>query len=218
MTDGTHDDEDEPQDPRFVALAAILDELIEKLCERHYDAKTQEHQLTSRIAEAIEEAYQEISIDGIQISIRVQELPDRGSGSLERPTGADLYISIVRIDEPGRAVSKGILVQSKWDDALSPLRTLRQQSEDMLRRSDEFYVWIYGPHGASVIPATEFREPNPDLDSDMTAGDLIGKAIECTAGDEEIGRNLDLPLVESLNRQLEELAAPTALSFVVTRV
>lgn len=51
----------------------------------------------------------------------------------------------------------------------------------------------------------------------MTAGNLIGKAMECTAGDEEIGRDLDLPIVKSLNRKLEELAAPTALSFVVTQ-
>ena len=137
MTDTTEGgDEKEPQDPQFIALAAAIDDLTQQLLQRHYDAKTQEHQLTSRIAQALESHYGDIIIDGIRIRISVQEMPDRGSGSLERPTGADLYISIVRTDEPGRPVSKGLLVQSKWDDALHSIGRLREQSRDMLDRTD----------------------------------------------------------------------------------
>jgi hypothetical protein len=84
----TIDSGEEPEDPRFVALAAVIDELIQEQCERHYHAKTQEHQLSSRIAQAIEGRYQQVTVDGIRISVRVQELPDRGPGSLERSTGA----------------------------------------------------------------------------------------------------------------------------------
>jgi hypothetical protein len=130
---------------------------------------------------------------------------------------ADLYISIVRTDEPGRPVSKGLLVQSKWDDALGSIGRLREQSEDMLDRSDESYVWIYERDGVAVVPAKKLRDPRPDFDSDVTAGDLIGAAMECRAGDERLGRDINLPTVESLNQKLEELGVPTALSFQVTR-
>jgi hypothetical protein len=216
MTDSTRDD-DEPEDPRLLLLAVLIEELIEDLCGRHYDATTQEHQLSSRIAQAIEERLKELDIVGLRVSVQVQEMPDRGRGSLERLTGADLYISVVSTDEAGNTLSKGILVQSKWDDTLHSLGRLREQSEDMLARSEESYVWVYRREGVVVVPATELRKPRPDFDTDMTVGDLIGKAIECRAGDEDIGRDLDLPLVQSLNRKLEELRTPIALSFEVTR-
>jgi hypothetical protein len=49
---------------------------------------------------------------------------------MEKRSGADLYISLVRFDG-GQPVSKGMLVQSKWDYALrhgSERRVLRDQS------------------------------------------------------------------------------------------
>jgi hypothetical protein len=79
------------------------------------------------------------------VQVAVQELSDRGRGWKERKVGADLYISIVVEDEQGNARS---IEMGPCGRAIS----LREQSEEMLRRSKESYVWIYDLHGVSVVP------------------------------------------------------------------
>jgi hypothetical protein len=64
--------------------------------------------------------------------------------------GADLYISIVRKDGK-KPVSKGMLVQSEWDDTI---HTATGQAKQMIERSPEgSYVWAYGPKTVDVVPA-----------------------------------------------------------------
>jgi N-acetylmuramoyl-L-alanine amidase len=117
----------------------LIDGVIAHSCARHYEADTQEHQLTSRIAQAIEHELGNVRIGETRVRIAVQELSDRGRGSKERAVGADLYISIV-VESEDESISKGMLVQSKWDHAFSrssELGRLRDQSHEMLRRSKE---------------------------------------------------------------------------------
>jgi hypothetical protein len=77
----------------------------------------------------------------LDVEVMVQPLPAR---TLESDVGADLYISIVRKDSP-KPVSKGMLVQSKWDDTVG---TVGAQARTMVERSPEgSYV---GPTGHMV--------------------------------------------------------------------
>jgi hypothetical protein len=191
--------------------------VIAQTCRRHHDADTQEHQFSSRIAQALEHELNNVSVSGMQVQITVQELPDRGRGSKEKAVGADLYVSIV-IKEGDETESKGMLVQSKWESTITEDRSLRRQTEDMLRRSRDSYIWAYGPQGISVFPAhAEGLAAAASGDGGTTVGKLLTAGIACTAGDKGIGRDPDKPLVESLNAQLRELAVGTALSIVAIR-
>src|SRR5258708_24572852 len=105
-------DEGTPRSPRerdVGLLGILIDGVIAQKCRRHYGADTQEHQLSSRIAEAIEHELGGIRIGDMSVQVTVQELPDRGRGSKEKKVGADLYVSIV-VDDGRAAVSKGMLV------------------------------------------------------------------------------------------------------------
>lgn len=203
-----------PTDPRIRGLAEAIDDKLQEICGEHYDALTQEHQLTSRIAQALDDLRNQR--DGLAVEVTVQELPDKGPDSLERPVGADVYVAVVRSDNQAKPVSKGILAQTKWDD--SPLRDLRRQEGDMLDRSDESYVWIYGPEGVYVVPAERNRRRRPDLDKATSVGELLVTAIECRAGDPELGPDLSKPSRQAMREKLEELAAPAGLLFEVVRL
>jgi hypothetical protein len=212
---GRSDDGEEPRDPRFEGLAEAIDGKHKEMCEEHYDALTQEHQLTSRIAQALDDLRNQRH--GLAVEVTVQELPDKGSSSLEKPVGADIYVAVVRRDDPQKAVSKGLLAQTKWDD--SPMGDLRRQEKDMLDRSDESYVWIYGPEGISVIPAQRDRpRGRPDKTSATSVGDLVVTAIECHAGDPNLGPDLTKPRREAIRERLEALAIPAGIMFEVTRI
>jgi hypothetical protein len=120
-----------------------------------------------------------------------------------------------------RPVNKGMLVQSKWDYALrhaSERRRLRDQSRDMLARTQDAYVWVYEDTGVAVVPATVAASPIRPIPLQWprrTVGELVADGLRCTAGDHAIGRNLDQPIVPSLNTMLERLSAETAMEFVV---
>jgi hypothetical protein len=76
------------------AIGDMIDGIVAQECMRHYHAETQEHQLTAKIAGAIEHQMGGASIDGYTVGMAIQDVPDKGKGSKERKTGADLYISL----------------------------------------------------------------------------------------------------------------------------
>ena len=141
---------------------------------------------------------------------------------MEKPSGADLYISVA-IRNAEKSFSKGILVQSKWDRAFAhskERRRLRTQARYMLDRTQESYIWIYEPTGIRVMRATAIFPPAllPIAVSGTTVGELIAAGLRCNAGDPRIGRDMGLPLVESLDSMLERLAAKTGLELALRAI
>jgi len=208
-----------PADDMLDRLAVVIDGVVAQECAHHYHAHTQEHQFSSRLAQAIESELRHFPMPGLDIEVVTRDFPDRGRGSMEKRSGADLYISLVRFDGE-QPVSKGMLVQSKWDYALrhgSERRRLRDQSRNMLARTDASYVWVYEEAGVAVVPAIDAASlARPILRwPRRTIGELVAGGLRCTVGDRAIGRNLDQPLVTSLNTMLDQLSAETALEFVV---
>src|ERR1700724_65890 len=104
-----------------------------------------------------------------------------------------------------------MLVQAKWHHALMRGgKEFRNQANRMLRRSEDSYVWVYGPEGVWAVPALRATYPRPPYDftkDGMSVGELITKGLRCNAGDEKIGRNLEFDPVPSMNHVMRRLSA-----------
>jgi hypothetical protein len=81
--------------------------------QKHYDALTQEPQLTAKIAEAIELTLDRTDFGDLNVRVAVRDFPPQGRGALEGKVGADVYISTAVIGEDGEDVSKGMLAHSR---------------------------------------------------------------------------------------------------------
>ena len=216
MVDDRIDDERARRNSALDGLGKLIDGIVVQECVRHYDALTQEHQFTSKLAGAVERELAGTRIDGCSVDVSLQDTPDKGPGSLERKIGADLYISVVlQSDDEEHPVSKGILVQAKWDRTLSiDGPDTRRQLSDMLHRSRASHVWVYSRSGVVSIPAADFMQ-GKTAEHVTTPGQLIADGLKCTEGDQHIGRDLGKPLVQSLNEIIREIAARKALSLRV---
>jgi hypothetical protein len=152
------------------------------------------------------------------LSVHLQDIPDKGRGSMEKKIGADLYISIV-LDAPDESFSKGMLAQAKWDRTFSPTDTgLQAQSQRMFSRSEASYVWIYQPTGIAVVPAEDVMGGTVQYDNAKTVGGLIADGLRCQEGDRTIGRNTSVAVDASLNEMLEQLVTDRGLDIKVQEV
>jgi hypothetical protein len=215
-------------------VSQVVTGVVSEACKRHYDAPTQEHQFTAKVAQALETELNGANIAGFKILI--QDFPDKGPGSWEKRSGADLYISIVydpyedlREDDvfaeeaEGNSedgfddvVNKGILIQSKWDGDLSASKKkLDEQQEQMLAHSDEAYVWVYEPLNIAVVSAGKMRAGRFDYSDAITVGELVADSLRCTRGDTRLGRDLSLPVPQSIRQVMEELSVGRAIAMTL---
>jgi hypothetical protein len=97
---------------QIAQLASDIESAVNSVTIEHYPAVTQEHQLTSRIAQALEDSLNGKQYGVASVSVITQELPDRGRSSLEKPLGGDMYVGISLEGD----FDKGLLIQAKWDE------------------------------------------------------------------------------------------------------
>jgi hypothetical protein len=197
----------------FAAIQERVDQAVSRVVEGHYDALTQEPQLTAKIAGAIEATLDEFDYGDLNIKIAVRDFPAQGPGALEGKVGADVYVSVAIIGEDRKDVSKGMLAQAKWDYTTKDAK-LPGQIDKMMDRSESSYVWEFGPHRVTSFPAGDYFNPAPDSHG-QTIGSLIANGLRCEEGDPGIGRDLTKPLITSLNEIMQDLGVNTALSFTV---
>jgi hypothetical protein len=184
---------------------------------QHWGRPTQEPQLTAKIAENLERL-RGLTIAGESISVTIiaQDLPDRGPGSLESRTGADLYIGL-KIKTPNSEIKKGLLIQAKWNEAMPPreMARLKDQCSELLDRSSNgAFVWAYGPSGTKVIPAREyFRGPTyqPSDLSSSNIEELFMNVMECISGDPNLAPQALFDNTDGLESFLEEVAAKSGV-------
>ena len=206
-----------PPDDPFDQIAAMVDHTAERVAKRHYMSPTQEHQLSAKLADAIEHQVEELlSVPG-GLEVSVQDFPEKAS-KWEKATGADLYVSTVRTDAMDDPFSKGMLVQSKWDRTFDPLDPkLREQCRKMIERSpSSSYVWIFRPDHVYSVKAEDVLSYKQIIPV-QTVGRQIADGLRCTQGDHSIGRNTALPLPESLNEVMRDLAVERVLEFRMTK-
>jgi hypothetical protein len=196
----------------FDTIQGLVDDIVSKVVQKHYEALTQEPQLTAKVAEAIELTLDEIHFGDLSAKVLVRDFPPQGPGALEGKVGADVYISTAVIGEDGEDVSKGMLAQAKWDYTSTDPNLLEQEAK-MLDRTHSSYVWVYGPNGASSLPAGAARAAK--MVRSQTIGSQIANSLRCKEGDQSIGRDLTKPLITSMNEIMQELGVNTALSFTI---
>ncbi|BCH31844.1 hypothetical protein MesoLjLc_37740 [Mesorhizobium sp. L-8-10] len=201
-------------------IAAALRSTADALSKDHFGALTQEHQLTSRLAEGLERSQLNgLDVLGDWVSITTQEFPDKGAGALEHKTGVDLYVGVNVLETNG--FSKGFFVQSKWKALGRPTKDrndLRRQCEGMLEISPWSYVWLYGPDGIEVVRArdvVDLPHMQPEQLSPRNVGDTFGQVLACNEGDplwavpEGPGKRMRLA------KLLADLTVHRALSFTI---
>ncbi|HVR57224.1 MAG TPA: hypothetical protein VMT72_10395 [Pseudolabrys sp.] len=205
---------DDQKEQVYEAIGNAVDEIVSEVVQQHYEALTQEPQLTSRIAGAIEMTMRKFDVGDLHIEIEVRDFPSIGPGSLERKVGADIYISVAVIPENRRDRSKGMLAQAKWDDTVTDPHLPEQIDKMMARAPAASYVWVYGPDGVTSYPAGEYLH-SIATGGGRSVGSLIANGLRCNEGDYGIGRDLTKPLITSLNEAMEVLGVDTALSFTI---
>jgi hypothetical protein len=205
----------------YELIAGLVDLVAEEVSERHYDAPTQEHQLSAKLAEALERELRGLFDLPFEITVKLQDFPDKGKGSWEKDSGADLYISLVIHDDERGTVNKGMLVQSKWDRTFKPnSKDVREQCEKMLERSKSSYVWKFGPMGVESIRAEDvLNPPQKDffIERSYTVGRQIADGIKCSEGDEGIGRDLSKRDAESLADIMRQLSVDKAMEITARK-
>lgn len=204
---------DEEKEHVFQTIEQAIDAVVSEVVEGHYEALTQEPQLTSKIAGAIEHTIKEIDFGDLNVKVEVRDFPAQGRGALEGKVGADVYISVAVIPENREDVSKGMLAQAKWDHSERDPKLPEQIGKMMERSESSSYVWVYGPNGVTCYPAGDYF--NPESATGQSVGSLIANGLRCKEGDRRIGRDLTKPLITSLNEIMEELGVLTALSFTI---
>lgn len=193
---------------------------VDTVVRTHYPRLTQEHQLTSRIAQSIEQTLGNSHFLGHRVRIIVQELPDKGPGTLEKKIGADLYVA-VKFDSSGSDIAKGFFVQAKWDAPLSKAEreTLDEQCENLVWRSKTgSFVWLYSQDGAKVIAADEVLAHPTQQPGDLTHHDvkaLMSNVFDCTSGDRKLVMDGIFDNAEQLGLMLREYGARKGIAIAI---
>ncbi|WP_315792443.1 hypothetical protein [Bradyrhizobium sp. SZCCHNRI1002] len=195
-------------------LETRVNEIAAEMSADNYDL-IQEPAFTSRLAQEIttEIRRHPINAGGVKVEVTSVDVPSLGS-TMEKDIGADLYISVVRRDREPH-VSKGMLVQSKWDKTIGDKR-LSGQMGQMIDRSSDSYVWAYGPNGV-MCGKVYHTTTGPALDNFKPIGGLVADGLRCTVGDPRIGRDLRLSRKDAMRKKLRELQANAGLSFTLVR-
>jgi hypothetical protein len=212
----TDEENRERRERAYRLVGEIIDGIVAQTCARHYLAPTQEHQFTSKIADRIESELNDLEVFGMSVSVHAQDFPDKGRGSWEKDSGADVYISVV-MNAPGHTINKGMTIQSKWDDS-KDRAGLAEQVGKMKERTKSSYVWVYGPSSIMVVPSNDVNGGRLDFSNAMTVGKLITAALRCHEADPRLGRNLGLPIPQGLAAMMEQLTIPNGLSLTLTDV
>jgi hypothetical protein len=206
----------DPVEELLQKLENRIDAVVEDAALHAYDIQKHEEPLTSRLAQAI---YSElrgavIEVPGLKVEVHAEEF----SRVQERRTGADLYISLVRLDYD-IPVSKGILVQAKRRSSLineEESRRLGNQAKRMYRRSKSSYVWIYDSNGVSCAKAPQSSRPTlTRITNPLSVGKLIADGLRCRLGDERIGRDPSVSVTQGISSVMNRLSIRGGLDFAV---
>ncbi|MET4071684.1 hypothetical protein ABID58_006499 [Bradyrhizobium sp. S3.2.6] len=208
----------DPLEELLSRTAERVDEIVNGIAIESYRLERYEENTTSRLAEAIISTLRNdpITVANLMLEVHIEEF----RRAQEKNNGGDLYLSLVRNETLFAPISKGVLVQAKRRTSLlksGESRRLGNQSKRMYRRSPgSSYIWIYENNGVVCTKAPQSSEPLLMFVADpISVGRLIADGLRCNRGDEDIGRDLSLPLHEGIIDVMRRLSLPLALDFEI---
>ena len=172
------------------ALGGAIDGLVQHLYSPLIDgfSAVQEPDITSRICQRVEDSLNGKRIGPYGLRVSANSLPDRGPNSLEKITGADLYLSI-SVDGPD-GFDKGLFIQAKYDRNVNREELLGACDRMTSVVSTGSYVWIYEPDGVKVLTPHQVRRMRGNslegINSHTVSG-LTGRILDCHAGNKKWG-------------------------------
>lgn len=179
-------------------LADLIRGAVDDAVTSQMARRAQEPPISTRVASALEERLDGFGINDYRVTVVAQDFPDRGSGSWEEKSGADLYIGIrVETRDVPFAVSKGLLIQAKKAKRLIKATRRISESEEqeklldqcgkMLARTDKgAFVWVYGAGGTHVVPASEVLKQQfvpPEYLQGRNVAEQFRDVLDCFSGD-----------------------------------
>ena len=206
----------DPVEELLQKLEDRIDDVVDDVALHAYQTQKHEEPLTSRLAQAIYSELKRATIEvpGLRLEVHAEEF----TRVQEHKTGADLYISLVRMDYD-IPVSKGLLVQSKRRSSLiydEECRRLSNQANRMYRRSKSSYVWVYEDDGVTCAKAPQSSRPTlTHINNPITVGKLIADGLRCKLGDEKIGRDPSVSATEGILSVMHRPSIRGGLDFAV---
>jgi hypothetical protein len=208
-------------------LAELIRGAVDDAVGSQWKRRAQEPPISTRVASVLEERLNGVSINNYRVKVVAQDFPDRGPGSWEKKSGADLYIGI-RVETPGApfATSKGLLIQAKKVRSVplepNPIhigkdqQNLLDQCEKMLRRTDKgAFIWVYGAAGTHVVPASEVLKVQtvaPEYLEGRNVAEQFRDVLDCFSGDVSLVGPGIFESDEALGAFLEEIAVRRGVS------
>lgn len=186
------------------ALANSLDTLVRD----RMTGMVEEPDITSRIGQRLEDAFNGRDLHGFRVRVVSETMPSHGRGSLEKPTGTDLYIALSIENQFGEQTKKGILVQAKREDKLN-WPDLREQCRRMRKVTKKgSVVWVYRQDGIGVMRTNEvLKHTTPVIDAD----DFFERVLACKIGDKTRVPTAEFRDRSALRAMLEKIGARNAV-------
>lgn len=179
----------------------------------------QEPEITSRICQRLEDRLDGERLGNYVIRVRAQSMPDRGHRTLERITGADLFLTISLEGPDG--FDKGLFIQAKYDRNID-----REELIDACNRMKKYggsqgsYVWIYEQSGVKVLSPNEIKKMQGNsiagLHSRSAAG-FTGRILDCHAGSQAWGIPMGPERREEIGRRFRRIRAQNTLDLALKR-
>lgn len=173
-------------------LADMIRSAVDDAVKSQTARRAQEPPISTRVASTLEHRLDGATINGYRVTVVAQDFPDRGPGSWEHKSGADLYIGI-RVEAPIASfeTSKGMLIQAKKarqrKGVSDDQQDLLDQCEKKLRRTDKgAFVWVYSAGGTRVVPASEVLKLQvipPEFLEGRNVAEQFRDVLDCFSGD-----------------------------------
>jgi hypothetical protein len=162
-------------------IAEAIGSAVDGLVRDRMEGLVEEPDVTSRIAQRLEDRFDDTVLEGYRIRVITETIPSHGPNSLEKPMGADLYLAVSVEAADGTIVSKGIFVQAKRSDKLNWPELTEQCRRMNLVTKKGSVVWLYKPTGMDVLRSRDVVKTDTDA---VNAATFFNQVLECQIGDQ----------------------------------
>lgn len=196
-------------------IAKIIADRIHAELADQQDLGLQEPNISAGVAAELRK-WEGTIVDGWEVTCVARELEDRGAGSAEDVSGADIYVAVTIKGPKDERISKGFLVQAKMGSKPSRSRDLVEQCRKMKKKTDDAYVWIYRERDIIVVKANDVLNRKPfsrEFWPSRSPEDALDRILKCKEGDRDFGIPAGLSPHEGLKRRLGELRMMSGVAF-----